>query len=521
MTTICTSNLTSGFVDLATYDELEKYMYGGEDATTYFVRETRKSTWFTQVPVCLSKSAGAANFGNEWSSVISRAGDYLTSVWLRAELPAITLSFNNGNTQGTVLRWTRNVGHNLIREAVITFNDLVAARFDSFHLDFWAAFTTPADKRVGYNNMIGNTDELVQYGAAYIDPAVTNLNKPPGWPLNSGQLPARHINVPLPFFFTRDSGISLPTAALPYNDMRITVKFRDWNELLVVQDTGRNPLVTDATWNGQCRQATLADISGSTAPTVNAYIWANYAIVSNDERKRMACAPRDILIEQVQTAPLQAFIPRTTPNPQYDIRFSHAIKVLFFAARNKTLVSDWSNYSNALPRSDTLATGATGVMKPRVINLNPADDPSYNNATGYFFVGGASDPIQKTSLVYENTARLSEMGSDYFSLVNPWYCAPTIPDVAGYHSYSYSLDFFCLDPMGSTNYGKLTNVSIAPIASTAATNASNSDGTDTRTPISVGGLGTGYPKTTYEFITTVVNNNIIRVSGGALGFPVL
>ena len=26
--------------------------------------------------------------------------------------------------------------------------------------------------------------------------------------------------------------------------------------------------------------------------------------------------------------------------------------------------------------------------------------------------------------------------------------------------YSYSLDFICLDPLGSTNYGKLTNVSI-------------------------------------------------------------
>ena len=36
----------------------------------------------------------------------------------------------------------------------------------------------------------------------------------------------------------------------------------------------------------------------------NVNVWANYAIVSNDERKRMACAPRDILIEQVQSAPI-------------------------------------------------------------------------------------------------------------------------------------------------------------------------------------------------------------------------
>ena len=52
------STVTSGFIDLATFDEIEKYLYGGPDATAYFVRETRKSTWFTQVPVVLSRAAG-------------------------------------------------------------------------------------------------------------------------------------------------------------------------------------------------------------------------------------------------------------------------------------------------------------------------------------------------------------------------------------------------------------------------------------------------------------------------------
>ena len=70
---LSSSNVTSGFIDLATYDELEKYMYGGADATAYFVRETRKATWFTQVPVCLNKSSGEAQFGQEWSASISRS----------------------------------------------------------------------------------------------------------------------------------------------------------------------------------------------------------------------------------------------------------------------------------------------------------------------------------------------------------------------------------------------------------------------------------------------------------------
>jgi hypothetical protein len=104
------------------------------------------------------------------------------------------------------------------------------------------------------------------------------------------------------------------------------------------------------------------------------------------------------------------------------------------------------------------------------------------------------------------------MGSDYFSLVNPYFHAPAIPLETGYHMYSYSLDFISLDPMASTNFGKLTNVSMVPEASDGAKIAS----------LGTGAVGSGADfKQTFEFIVTAVNNNIIRVSGGALGFPVL
>ena len=464
MASICTSNVTSGFIDLANFDEIEKYMYGGPDATAYFVRETRKATWFTQVPVVLSRASGSPAFNQEWSVSISRAGDYLLQNWLRLTTPSVELSSDNQFGANGRISWTRNFMHNIIRECCITFNDLVAARFDNYHLDFWAAFTVPAGKRNGYNNMIGNFDDLTG----------------PHAPGASNALQAFTLNLPLPFFYGRDSGIALPTAALPYNDMRINFSFRNWTELLVLYNiaasAGTNP-------------ATVPTVPGdiATQPVLgNTNVWANYAIVSNDERKRMACAPRDILIEQVQTAPRQTFAPTTNPTPSYDIRFSHAIKVLFFSVRNTTNSNTWSNY-----------TAASAVPSSSVINFSPS---------------GAVDPILQTSLIYENTSRLAQMGSDYFSLVNPWFSAPVIPLDTGYHMYSYSLDFICLDPMGSTNYGKLTNVSINPEASSGASVAA----------LGAGGSGSGadYPQT-FEFIVTAVNNNIIRVSGGALGFPVL
>lgn len=465
MSSICSSNLTSGFIDLATYDEQEKYLYGGPDAIAYFVRETRKATWYTIVPVVLSRASGQPQFGQEWSVTISRAGDYLINTWLRVTIPSVTLADTQANV-GKTLRWTRNLMHNLVREAAITFNDLVAARFDNYHLDFWSAFTVPAGKRTGYNNMIGNINELIQaHGPGETVPSVT-------------------LNLPLPFFYTRDSGVALPTAALPYNDVRITFSFRDWRDLLIVDTI----VPGDSVPQGAC--ATTDQLVSE--PSLNCVqVWSTYAIVSSDERKRMACAPRDILIEQVQTAPIQTFVPNQNSQPSYDIRFSHSIKALFFAARNKTVHCEWSNYTTASPY--TSGSGATDFYPPCAL-----------------------DPVLNTSLIYENTARLSCMGSDYFSLVNPWYHAPVIPLETGYHMYSYSLDFFCLDPMGSTNYGKLTNVSIAPVASQAAIDAANGNAVTGATTES----GCGAPQK-FDFIVTAVNYNIVRISGGALGFPVL
>lgn len=450
------SSVTSGFVDLATYDELEKYMYGGPDATAYFVREHRKATWFTQVPVTLTRSAGNPAFNTEWEVAISRAGDYLLNSWLRLTIPTITRVATDNTT---LIRWTRNFMHNIIREAAISFNDLVSMRFDNYFLDFFAAFTVPAGKRTGYNNMIGNFAALTSSSV--------------------GPLPAATLNLPLPFWFNRDSGVALPTAALPYNEMRMRFSFRDWTDLLIVDDIsgGTSPATN------YHRAALAADITTTPALT-NVQVWANYAIVSNDERKRMACAPRDILIEQVQTAPRQTFNPSTDATPRYDVRFSHAVKVIFFGCRNTTTTSEWSNYTAGCP---TAALGSTRFDAPSMV-----------------------DPILQTSLVYESTTRLAQMGSDYFSLVSPWFHAPVIPLETGYHMYSYSLDFVNIDPLGSTNYGKLTHIGIQPEASTPAVNASTGAGL----------LGATFANT-WDFIAMCINNNVVRIAGGALGFPVL
>lgn len=438
-------------------------MYGGPDAVANFVRATRKSNWFSQVPVQLSQLNGQLNFNQQWSAKITRGGDYMIQNWLRCRLSAVNAA--EGLDADLYLRWTHNFMHNLIRRCTLTFNDIQEAILDRYILDFWAAFTVPAGKQVGYGNMIGNIDALVNPW-----PGLTGLG-----PLAS--LPERVMNLPLPLPHTRDHGLALPTAALPYNEIAINFEFNDWTNML---------LVSDSTNTLPSRNATSADVAAAPYLTEVA-VWANYAIVSNDERKKMGKAPRDILIEQFQcpNTANQSWNPANDTTHSFSIKYAHAVKVLFFAVENTTVSCEHSNYTT---RSVTVSP-TVGVIFP------PAD---------------GIDPIARATLLYENTARLQSVPVDYFSLMNPWYHAITIPGVTGYHCYSYSLWFYDVSPKGSTNYGKLNQVNLAFDASQDAIYAAqalNADGE------AVTGPWAGVNQT-FATVINAVNHNIVRISGG-------
>jgi hypothetical protein len=469
MSATSSSSVTPAFIDLASFDDSEKYMYSMEgmpdykDAVVYFVRETRKATWFTQIPVILPQTQGDCNFGSNWSVSVSRAGDYLLNTWIRMSLPRIKLKTGTDNR---TIRWTQNVAHALVKEITFTSNDLVIAKFDNYHLDFWTAFTIPAGKQDGYMQMIGNT----------------NLINP-----NKEQIPVGVLNLPLPFFFSRDKGLALPTASLPYTDMKINASFRDWSELLIVDEF-------NGSWEFQSSRPVTSNDLEQIPRLTSVQVWGTYVIIPNDERKKMACSVRDMLIEQSQTATTQSFVPEIEPNRSFDLRFSHPIKVFFFGCRNTTIKSQWSNYTSASPIPD--------ISPDDLITRGIVD----------FDGDRMNDPISLISLVYDNAKRLSSMGADYFSLVNPFFNSPVIPLNTGYHCYSYSLDFINIDPMGSTNHSKLNDVSIEIEASETVLETVKSATED---------KGVNESNQKFEFIVTAVNNNVLRVASGIMGFPYL
>ena len=521
-TTTCGVSVSTAFVDLATFSEVDAFLYGGCESCTYFVRGVNKANWYSIIPTVLRIVSGTPAFNSDFSASINRSGDYVLKLWVRATFPQIGLPLNTGNlsgaTQGSGVhaRYTRKLMHNLVSRATLTFNELCIQDLDSCWFDNYEEFFIPESYRVGYRNMIG--DILIMTQWVDIDSASTaNASNGGGGPFALGTGGA--FNLPLSFWFTEDSGVALQVAALPFNDIRVNLSFRDFSELIVLDPgAGNNPRTYSDLVEVSIAAGTGVITPTTNSPTLrNVQVLAEYAVVHNDERVKMGKAPRDVLIHQIQRAPSsQANVTAQAAQTNVDLHLSHSIIALFFSYKNNTIPSDHSNYS-------TIPYNSQGVH-----------------------ARGGLDPIESALLTYENSGRY-DWFSDFYSLVSPHHHAAHIPQDTGYHLISYALKTQVYDPNGSTNYSKLAHVTLTKRASLAAAQAATGLGDNPQqpgdysipivvTPSAASGAGiarvpvnsrlgidggTGGAQQQFETNVRALNWNIARSSGGSLGLPVL
>lgn len=491
-----TVSLTTAFIDLSTFDEIETWLYGGRSVNR-FRKCIRRCAWFTVIAAQLNKVGTVGDFDSEMQAMFSRAGDYIRDCWLRVELPAITTQDNYQ------CRWTKNIGHNLIDEAYLQFNDLTVNKLTSYHMDFLSQFCVSESKRAGYDYMIGNHPALVDPYAGNASRMTPNANGG----ISTIPLPATSLNIPLPFWFTRDPSDAILQAACPFNDIKVTVKFRGWRELLVVDELSINQ-------NGGYKTTTNSNPTwGNVFPSTNTprlsgcEVWAHYAVVPNADREKIADEENiDVVCEQIQHIPVQPFNPSTQPQVNVPLRFSTSVRALFFALRNISNRSEWSNYS-------THASRGTGVG---------TDDDTANAFAINLANPNSRNPLARAVLAYENVDRVN-MYADYYTHVTPYYTATRIPSDIGYHLLPYCNDISNLQPDGSTNYARLASVHLTLEASAdAVTQAGDVNSTaGDASGVPYWDRAAVYKRSLYDVVVTASTLSILRMTGGSAGFPVL
>ena len=484
------SNFTAIYIGIATYDDesIDQLIYSSEQVMTHFARGIRMCSWFSTLMVNM-KNTGQSPYTYE----TLKAADFLLSTWLRIKFPEVQLQTNpiagsaygfagwgpltrnpNGtlidvttggataviNTPGALavgmnvntnarafqLAWTPNPGHNIIDNAKLYVNDVPIETLDSTWLDLITQFRTSAGKIDQYQAMIGNVPDVVGWttsgfaGAAACSP----------------KIPAFEVNVPLPFFYDRDSSTSFPLCGVTLNKVEIRVELRDLQHLLrarvetylpaqVNAQNAANPVPGEYVFlevpmrNAGANNANLsnfvlniADVNNNNGKFEVPQMWSRYAVVTKKERNAHSArgCKRDLLIEYVQKSDnsndevLTNNQTSENSNNKYEFIFNNPVRTLMFVAENmtaQTVYNVFSNYSN-------------NIELP----------------------GAGKDYLKEVTFRVDNTVDMyTNVPTIFFTHVDPFYVANRIPNKPGYHALFYCLDLNSLEADGSWNYNKV------------------------------------------------------------------
>ena len=104
---------------------------------------------------------GQADFGRKVTATLSRNGDLVHRIYLQATIPAVECPCVS---LSKCFRWVNYIGHALIKSVEI---EIGGQRIDKQYgdwLNIWNELTQEPGKKVGYDNMVGNTIFLTGTG---------------------------------------------------------------------------------------------------------------------------------------------------------------------------------------------------------------------------------------------------------------------------------------------------------------------------------------------------------------------
>ena len=489
-------------MQLVAYGAQDVYLTGNPQIT-FFKVVYRRHTNFSCEPIEQTFN-GSAEFGRTVQCNISRNGDAITKMHLKAKLNATTGTAKWG--------YVSNLGNALIENVRV---EIGGSKIDEHYTDWlniWSELTLKTGQKRGYDRMIGNVSELTRMS--------TNHDE-------------YTMYVPLQFWFNRNNGLALPLIALQYHDVKITMKFRASSECI----------------NWECTDGSLS--APATPELGDALLLIDYIYLDSEERKNFAQASHEYLIEQLQHTGSES---ASNQNEKYRLNYNHPSKYLIWAAkldrvanRRKYLVAPtgdleadkeaWvkamfirsrSNYigvgdhvtnadinegevldgsedtnsgSDDLPRGSNV-TGGLGRDVLNVIEsvcqavvVDPADNVTVNNVvvtdmsvvrdhwvnylTCDLFdddsnvqgacivshnnwslgVNGTGNPVKSAKLQLNGHDRFSTREGDYFNYVQPYQGWSNTP-ADGINVYNFALKPEEHQPSGTCNFSRIDNTTL-------------------------------------------------------------
>ncbi len=261
-------------------------------------------------------SQGNPNWGNTIRFDIERKGDLLYGLYVKLKLPALSVSNLNTpihqdpddpNCKYRV-KYVDFIGNVIIEKASLYINGQLIDELDGEYMQC-------------YNDLyISDSNRQLMLGFDEV------INKP------NLEIPSEYIYVPLNYWFGTDIAKPLPIIALQNSEIYVDIKFRNFNDCVMVLEENQNVLYHS---NIVHKQVNIGEAS----------LLANYYFASLEERYELATKSYEILITQSQV--------RSTnigTNATLEINFNNVVKDIIFYIQPEVhkKVGEFFNFTNKL-----------------------------------------------------------------------------------------------------------------------------------------------------------------------------
>lgn len=437
-------------------------------------------------------------------SDIPRNGDLLKSLYFTFTLPDIysgKLTTDN-ISENYRFKWIENIGINIFNYVTLKINDQELDKLYSDYINIWKEQTLEDEEKEIFNENIGHVKELYdpanglgQNGTyPHISSGTTNTLQAEKFnnkkvEIVGSQIVFKHdnvletttsnyddtifpsikgrkIKVPLPFSFTKNSGLALPLIALQYSVLSLEFNMRKFLELYTVIDAKYS--ASSNSFGKRVKpnlnsEFGIENFTNNYAFNIRPNIEGEYIFLDDEERKRFAIHDHEYLYEQVKTMDKDGVEIRTNleeTNAKILSAFN-PVKYLTWVVKRDDFkhINQWNNYTNWV-YPDCPPYSNQYMYKDLYYNLNSSTDIfyNYNNTTHktYFNKTDLKKHIlTNVRIEFDGNVRINKDG-EYFLNQQPYeYFKKRGAD--GNYIYSFSLNPTDYQPSGVCNFSDISN----------------------------------------------------------------
>lgn len=369
---------------LVSQGEQDVYLSGNPQFSFFKCMYHRYSNFAIQ-NIHQNSYSGTLEFGEEVSFTLKRSGDLISNMYLEVVLPPLTTANVAGSTW---VGWCNTIGYALIETAEIQIGGQTIDRHYSQWMDIWNELTAPNCNHDYEQELLGKYQSTLA--------------------LQNNAVNQQRYYVPFQFWFNRNPCLALPIIALQYSEVKLLLKFRNFNELIV------------------------SDVAGAitTASIRSIRLWSDYIFLDTQERKLMAQNKHQYLIEQLQQSEFN--FPSIGTNIKSSLNLNHPVKLLAWVAQENSNLeqnivtgNDYFNYTGSTPSPTT----------------------------------GQNILINNATLLLNGVERFETQNEKYFRTLQPLQYNLCVPRTFMY-TYSFSLYPQTYKPSGSCNFSRIDDATL-------------------------------------------------------------